>query len=550
MSSFVSMYERLDRTMSTAEKQRVLAAWFGAAGDADLAWAVWVLSGRRVRRAVSGARLRDWAADHTGLPAWLIASCYHTVGDLSETLANLCAQGQGRVDVGLADFMERDIVPMEQRSDDEQRAVVMRWWRELDEPTCFIAHKLLGGAFRVGVSATMVARALASATGTAQSSVEHRLMGNWQPSATFGARLRDATSDNARSHPFPFYLATQLDEPAERLGPPEEWLAEWKWDGIRAQLIARGGEVFLWSRGEELVTERFPEIAAAAGALPGGTVLDGEIVIVREDRVQPFAVLQTRIGRKHIGPRLLRESPAVFIAFDVLEHGGADCRGLALRERRATLEALVGARGTLRVSERPPAATWEARAALRGESRRRGVEGLMLKRWSSPYRSGRPRGDWWKWKVDPYTADAVLVYAQSGSGKRAAQYTDYTFAVWDGAALVPVAKAYSGLDNEEIRRLDAWIRSHTTERFGPVRAVEPQQVFELGFEAIQYSSRHKAGIAVRFPRILRWRTDKAPGDANTLDDLRRLIAVAAEENPARRLAPPSAAPSLFDAPDV
>jgi DNA ligase-1 len=335
------------------------------------------------------------------------------------------------------------------------------------------------------------------------------------------------------------------------LGERADWQAEWKWDGIRAQLIVRGGDVHAWSRGEELVTERFPEIAAAARSLPEGTVLDGEIVVIVGDRVQPFSVLQTRIGRKTISPHVLRTAPACFLAFDLLEHEGADIREWPLDDRRARLDALLAGQGVIRVSEVLQAASWEELVTWREGSRARGVEGLMLKRRASPYRSGRPRGDWWKWKVDPYTMDAVLVYAQAGHGKRAALHTDYTFAVWDGDTLVPVAKAYSGLDNTEIARLDAWVRGHTTERWGPVRAVEPMHVFELGFEAIQRSTRHKAGIAVRFPRILRWRTDKLAREANSIDDLRRLIVSASEENPARRTPPaPPPALSLFDGMDV
>jgi DNA ligase-1 len=553
---FVRLFEALDRTTSTIAKRDALERYFGAAPPADLAWAVFFLSGRRLRKPLGGGKLRDWASAHTGLPAWLIEESYHTVGDLAETLAILCARGgaggAGASEPSLAGFIERDIVPLAGLPDEEQHAVVRRWWKALDEPACFIAHKLVTGAFRVGVSATLVAKALARVAGKPAAAIEHRLMGEWEPTAAFATRLL-APSDGVadRSRPYPFYLATQIDMAPPELGDRSGWLAEWKWDGIRAQLIVRGGDVFLWSRGEELVTERFPEIATAARALPDGTVLDGEIVILRGERVQPFAVLQTRIGRKNLTPRLLRDSPAVMLAFDVLEHEGRDVRDRPLQERRATLEALLRQDSTLRCSPVLDGATWEALAEARCSSRERGVEGIMLKRLGSPYRGGRPRGDWWKWKVDPYTMDAVLVYAQAGHGKRSALYTDYTFAVWDGEDLVPVAKAYSGLDNAEIARLDSWIRAHTIERFGPVRAVEPVHVFELGFEAIQRSTRHKAGIAVRFPRILRWRTDKPVREANTLADLRALIAAAVRENPARVTPDESRAPapSLFDAID-
>ena len=547
---FVALFEALDRTTSTNARRAALERYFAGAPPADLAWAVFFLSGRRLRRPLSGGKLRDWASAHAGLPPWLIEESYHAVGDLAETLAILCARGRGttaRAGDSLAGFIERDVVPLAGLADADQHAVVRRWWETLDEPACFIAHKLVTGAFRVGVSATLVARALAAVAGKPTAAIEHRLMGEWEPGPAFAERLLAATDGTAdRSRPYPFFLATQLDIPVEDLGERSAWLAEWKWDGIRAQVIVRGGDVFLWSRGEELVTARFPEVATAARALPDGTVLDGEVIIFRDGRVQPFAVLQTRIGRKHLTPRLLRESPAVFLAFDVLEAGGADFRERPMDERRRMLEALVGTDGTLRCSPALSETSWVELARVRAESRSRGVEGLMLKRRDSPYRGGRPRGDWWKWKVDPYTMDAVLVYAQAGHGKRSALYTDYTFAVWDGEVLVPVAKAYSGLDNAEIVRLDRWIRTHTIERFGPVRAVEPVHVFELGFEAIARSGRHRSGIAVRFPRILRWRDDKPAREANTIADLRALLAVAAQENPARAV-PDEEGPSLFDA---
>ncbi len=548
---FGDLYRALDETTSTNEKRDALAAYATDASDADLAWAVFVLTGRRMRRPVSGNVMRDWASQHTGLPAWLIEASYHAVGDLSETLAILCSRGQGNAppDLSLAEFMEQEVLPLGAAEPDEQRQVLQRWWDTLDERDCFLAHKLVGGALRVGVSATLAVRGFAKGLGYAPSVVEHRLMGTWEPTAAFGARLRAADDGAAdRSRPYPFYLASPLGDSPESSGERDEWLAEWKWDGIRAQLIVRGGEVFLWSRGEERLTERFPDLVVPAGHLPDGTVLDGEIVIKRDGVVQPFAVLQTRIGRTNLSAKVLRDSPAVFLAFDLIEWGGEDWRERSLRERREVLAQLLGASGTgpLQLSQAVVAPDWAALAGLRAQSRSLGVEGIMLKRWSSPYRSGRPRGDWWKWKIEPFTMDAVLVYAQAGSGKRASLYTDYTFAVWDGDTLVPVAKAYSGLDDEEIARLDRWIRAHTKERFGPVRVVEPVHVFELGFEAIQRSSRHKAGIAVRFPRILRWRTDKPAREADTLPALHRLLEQAAAAHPAQPAQAEPEAPSLFD----
>lgn len=558
LAAFVALYQALDRTTATGAKVAALERYLRAATPLDAVWAIHVLTGRRGRRPVAARLLRAWAAEHAALPEWLVDASYHAVGDLAETLALLCARGEGGAvtTASLAGFLELEVHALARESEAAQRARVVAWWRAFDAEALLVVHKLLTGGFRVGVSATLVARALAAVLGREPAQVAHRLMGAWTPSEEFAQRLLaadDAAAD--RSRPYPFYLASPIEGEVVALGARDEWLAEWKWDGIRAQLLVRGGEVFLWSRGEELITARFPEVTLAARGLPDGTVLDGELVPWRDGRVLPFGVLQTRIGRTNLTVRTLREAPVVMLAFDVLELGGEDRRGATQRERRAALEALLAplpAEGALRLSPLIAVAGWEALAALREESRARGVEGVMLKRGDAPYRVGRPRGDWWKWKVAPHTVDAVLVHAQAGHGRRASLYTDYTFAVLDGEALVPVAKAYSGLDDAEIRRLDAWIRAHTLQRFGPVRTVEPHHVFELGFEGIQRSTRHKAGVALRFPRILRWRTDKAVRDAGTLAELQALVASAdaagaGEGRQARRRPAPGSQPlSLFD----
>lgn len=589
---FVDLFEALDRTTATTGKRAALEAYFRASPPRDLAWAVFFLTGRRLRRLIAARELRSWAAAHTGLPPWLIEECYHTVGDLAETLAILCARGsRGEsaapaaaelsesaevtaggppqlevipetailpnhsvptpiISTALADFVEQRLAPLATMRPDAQRREITAWWNELGERECFIAHKLVTGAFRVGVSASLVAKTLAAVAGRQVATIEHRLMGDWQPDTGFATRLlaqEDTASEPGR--PYPFFLASPLEDDPSTLGDASGWLAEWKWDGIRAQLVVRGGTVYLWSRGEELVSDRFPEITAAARALPDGTVLDGEIVIWRDGRPLPFTALQTRIGRRNVTPRVLQDTPAVLFVFDQLEHAGVDYRDQPLSVRRQSLEALLGgASSTLRASPRVTAESWESLRELRMESRQRGVEGLMLKRWSSPYGVGRPRGDWWKWKVAPFTIDAILMYSQPGHGRRAALYTDHTFAVRDGEALVPVAKAYAGLTDEENRRLDAWIRAHTLERFGPVRAVQPTHVFELGFEAIQRSTRHKSGIALRFPRILRWRTDKGPQDADTLSHLQSMIGATQHEDAQRQGGSrrTDATPSLFD----
>jgi DNA ligase-1 len=448
------------------------------------------------------------------------------VGDGAETAALVLDQVavEEIEELPLGAWVEDRILPLRDLEPAAQQDRVTGWWRGLDRLQRFILLKLLTGELRVGVSQTLVVRALAQAATLPATTVAARIMGDWAPSAEwFAGLLSHAHTDEDRSRPYPFFLAAPLEAPVETLGSRDDWIVEWKWDGIRAQLIQRGGAVHLWSRGEEVITHRFPEIAAAATHLPDGTVLDGEVLAFRDDRPLPFAALQQRIGRQKQVAQMARAVPVVFMAYDLLEEGGIDARGRPLEERRRVLESHLTTPGVLRPSSIIAAGTWAELTALRSESRALGVEGLMLKRRLSLYGVGRRRGDWWKWKIDPYTIDAVLIYAQPGSGRRASLLTDYTFGVWDGGELVPIAKAYSGLSNEEIAELDRWIRRHTRERFGPVRHVEPVHVFELGFEGIARSARHRAGVAVRFPRMLRWRTDKKPEEADTIETVRALL---------------------------
>jgi DNA ligase-1 len=516
--------------------------------------------------------MHEWTLQLTGLPEWLVRESYSIVGDFAEAIALLLdgrvqkdppyVRGPGPFGPGgtrlpfgepeprpfpahvegvtLAEWIEQRILPLAQADDDERRVRVTTWWSRLERREVFLLNKLLTGEFRVGVSHTLVVRAVAQLASLPTAVVEHRLMGTWEPSAaTFAALIGPEGPEDDPSRPYPFCLASPLEADVATLGARDEWLAEWKWDGIRAQLIHRRGQVFLWSRGEELITERFPEIVAGAAGLPAGTVLDGEILAYADGMPRPFADLQHRIGRE----RRVRETavavPVVFLVYDLLEDEGRDIRDQPLRHRRARL---LGVQADLKVrlyerrivsnpllvSEEVEGETWADLAIRRGESRTRHVEGLMLKRWTSPYRPGRRRGDWWKWKIDPFTMDAVLIYAQPGSGRRASVFTDYTFGVWDDGELVPVAKAYSGLSDQEIDEVDRWVRRHTTQRFGPVSAVEPVHVFELGFERIASSTRHKSGVAVRFPRILRWRRDKSPEEADTLEQLRRMLPAESE----------------------
>ncbi|MCK5771465.1 ATP-dependent DNA ligase [Algiphilus sp.] len=527
MRRFAELFEALDGTRATGRKLALMQAYFAAADDADVAWGLYFLTGRRLKRVIAPGRLRAIAAGAAGIPDWMLERSHAHVGDLAETIALL-------LDDGNAVPSER---PLAQwvgalkalRDADEARVAerLTQWWRALPRLECFLLNKLLTGSLRVGVSAGLATRALAAAIEQDENLVAQRLMGDWQPDAGLLAQLRaPPEAGTIASQPYPFCLAAPLEGEPATLGALADHLVEWKWDGIRAQLIRREGRVFLWSRGEELLDGRFPEVGAAAMALPDGHVLDGEL-LVWTDGVRPFGALQRRINKQKPGLKLLREAPVVFLAYDLLEADGADGRAMPARDRRARLEALIAGHGgdatPLRLSPLVAATDWQRLAALRAEARSRGVEGFVLKRADAPYTRGRRRGVWWKWKVDPLTVDAVLVYAQAGHGRRSNLYTDYTLAVWDGAALVPVAKAYSGLTDAELTEMDRWIRRHTVERFGPVRSVRPEQVFEIAFEGIQPSSRHKAGLAVRFPRIHRWRRDKPAAEAGTLDELRGLL---------------------------
>jgi DNA ligase-1 len=536
------LFDAIDRTTSTNAKVSAMARYFREAPSADAAWAVFFLTGRRLKRLVPYAAIHDWTLAATGLPSWIIEESYSVVGDGAETAAlvldQLPAVDSAEPPLSLSQWVEDRIVPLRGMDPAAQRARVMEWWAPLDRLQRFVLLKMVTGELRVGVSQTLVVRALAQAADLPIATIAARLMGDWTPSPEwFTSLIAHESTDVDHSRPYPFFLASPLEDDPATLGAPSDWLLEWKWDGIRAQLVRRTGAVHLWSRGEELITQRFPEIAAAATRLPDGTVLDGEVLAFRDDRPLPFSALQQRIGRQKQVAQMARVVPVVFMTYDILEQDGVDIRPLPLVDRRSRLTALLSGtasdgsgQGVIRSSPIVSGDSWQALAGQRRESRARGVEGLMLKRATSAYGVGRRRGDWWKWKIDPYTIDAVLIYAQPGSGKRASLLTDYTFGVWHEGTLVPVAKAYSGLSNDEIAEMDKWIRRHTIERFGPVRHVEPVHVFELGFEAIARSPRHKSGIAVRFPRMLRWRHDKRAEEADTLENVRRLLD-SVESNP-------------------
>jgi DNA ligase-1 len=527
VKAFADLFTAVDETTATGEKVAALEHYFRSAPPADAAWAVHFLIGRRPKRLVRTALLVAWAREEADIPEWLFEESYHAVGDLAEAIGLLLPDAGAPSEQSLAWWVEERLLPLRGEDEAAQRTAVVGAWRELARRERFVWNKLITGGFRVGVSQQLVVRALARAGGVAEEVIAHRLMGAWEPSAGFYQRLvsRD-TADADWSRPYPFYLAYPLEQPPDALGDVAEWQAEWKWDGIRAQLIRRHGQTFLWSRGEDLLSGRFPEVERIGEFLPDGTVIDGELLPWRNGAPLAFAQLQRRIGRKVLGRKILDAVPVALIAYDLLEDAGKDVRPLAFAERRARLARLIAHLPTgasMLLSPAVDAVHWDELVAARVAARERHAEGLMLKRRASPYGVGRRRGDWWKWKVDPLSVDAVLIYAQPGHGRRAGLYTDYTFGVWDGDQLIPFAKAYSGLTDEEIRHVDAFVRRNTVERFGPVRTVKPELVFELAFEGIQHSPRHKSGIAVRFPRMARWRHDKPAAEADTLDAVRALL---------------------------
>ena len=524
MKAFTELYSQLDQTTKTSTKVEVMKNYFNKVDAASASWAIALLTGKRPKRPIKSGDVRAWALELSGIPGWLFEECYAVAGDQAETVSLLIPKGKGGNDEPLSHLMD-ELASIGKESDDKKKNWLLGKWQESSREEIFILNKLISGSFRVGVSQQLVYKALAKAYELDERDVAHRLMGNWVPGPELlDQKLLNQTGQD-HSRPYPFYLAYQLDVNLEELGTPAEWQVERKFDGIRGQLVARNGELHVWSRGEELMTEKFVEFDALKTVLPPGTVIDGEVLPIKDGRILSFNEMQKRIGRKNLSKKMLQDVPLCLMCYDLLEHLGEDMRAEKLVDRRTKLESLVRKINSplLQLSPLLDFKNWEELEALRQESKNMGCEGLMLKRRESVYETGRRRGSWWKWKVDPYTVDAVLIYAQPGHGRRANLYTDYTFAIWDNGELVPFTKAYSGLTDKEIVEVDNWIKKNTLEKFGPVRSVKAELVFEIAFEGIQASTRHKSGIALRFPRISRWRQDKKKEEINTKADLLQLI---------------------------
>ncbi|MBO9201486.1 MULTISPECIES: ATP-dependent DNA ligase [Niastella] len=529
MAEFAALIFSLGTSTKTNDKLQALSTYFSHANEKDKVWVIALFSGRRPRRTVNGTQLTAWCCELVELPVWLFQECYHTVGDLSETIALLIPDNKDsstyKASHSLHYYVEQ-FQQLEKGTEQEKKTFILQSWQELSSQERFVFNKLLSGTFRVGVSQKLMVNALARTVQLEPNIIAHRISGNWAPATTsFEQLLSEQSTQTDFSKPYPFYLAYALEGPLQDLGEPTDWQAEWKWDGIRGQIIKRNDQLFVWSRGEDLITDKFPEYTILQSKLDNGIVLDGEILPYNDGQVLNFNVLQTRIGRKNITKKNLQEAPVGFFAYDLLELNGEEIRHWALSERRAALEKLVASLqlSWLQLSPMVTFNNWEELTTIREQSRSLNSEGLMLKRRSSAYQVGRKRGDWWKWKIDPLTIDAVMIYAQKGTGRRSNLYTDYTFAVKDGDKLVPFTKAYSGLTDKEFAQVDAFVKKNSLEKFGPVRTVKPELVFEIAFEGIAASNRHKSGVALRFPRISRWRTDKLPNDINTLEDLKQML---------------------------
>jgi DNA ligase 1 len=524
---FAQLVTELSSSTKTNDKLQSLVDYFATAPDADKVWVIALFSGRRPRRGVNLKLMRQWCIELAQIPDWLFTECHHTVGDFSETLALLLSKTETlqHENQNLSYYLQK-LISIEKEDETVKKNFIVESWEQMNAEEKFVFNKLITGAFRIGVSQKTIVNALAKVVDVSPSIIAHRISGNWDPLTTsFSELLSETAAVTDFSKPYPFYLAYAIDDSVENLGDPQLWQAEWKWDGIRGQMIKRNNELFVWSRGEELMTHKFPEYFILKDLLPDGIVLDGEIIPAVDNKPLPFAVLQTRIGRKNISKKQLQEAPISFFAYDLLEYNYEDWREKPLIERRNKLEEILSSiqNKSIQISEKINFDSWDELGEIKKKSRDKNSEGIMLKRKDSVYKVGRKRGDWWKWKIDPLIIDCVMVYAAKGSGSRSNLYTDYTFAVKDGNELITFTKAYSGLTDKEFAQIDYFVKRNSLEKFGPVRTVKPELVFEIAFEGIAASNRHKSGVALRFPRMNRWRKDKTVDEINTLDDLKEML---------------------------
>lgn len=529
MQQFAHLYRELEESTKTTHKLNALVKYLGEVGKEDRLWTIALFTHRRPRRTIQTSFLRLWATELSHLPEWLFEESYHSVGDLAETISLVVPKATETSNLTLSQWILK-IVEQKDKTEEEKKSFTIDAWNHLSKDERFLFNKLITGGFRIGISQKMMTKAVAKLIGEEENKVAHRLMGNWSPlDITYDDLLINTDWQNDRSKPYPFYLAYALEDKTETLGDAKDWSAEWKWDGIRSQFIKRDGEIFIWSRGEELITDKYPEFHKLAETQIDNYVIDGELIVFKEGQIRPFNEMQKRIGRKKPGKKTLSDYPCAIFAYDLLELAGEDLRQMSFKERRDKLESLIE-----NINKESPDLfyfsssinfeSWEQLVDIRKTARSQRAEGLMLKDQSSIYNIGRKKGGWWKWKLDPYTIDAVLLYAQKGHGRRANLYTDFTFAVWrDDGTLVPFTKAYSGLTDAAFAEITKFVNKNTIERFGPVRSVKPELVFELAFEGIHISTRHKSGIALRFPRMKRWRKDKPASEANTLADLKQLL---------------------------
>ncbi len=526
MKDFAELITALDQTTKTTVKVKALLHFFEQSSAQDKLWAIALFTHRRPKRQVNTTKLRAWAAAYAKVPLWLFEESYHIVGDLAETIALILPEAKAKSANSLSDWIAY-LMNLKDKEEDQKKQSVLNAWNQLDKTERFVFNKLITGGWRIGVSQNLTVQALAKYTGKEAPEISHRLMGNWSPeSDSFEQLIFEENVQADQSKPYPFYLAYALEEAPEKLGDLSDWQAEWKWDGIRSQLIKRAGAIYLWSRGEDLITDKFPEFQLLKNNLPDGIAIDGELMPFKDDKPLSFQILQTRIGRKNVTKKILNDCPVIIMAYDLLEFEGKDIKQKPLSFRRNKLEEVieqVNKLDLLRTSAIVKADSWIALNEKRQQARSLHNEGLMLKLKSSSYKTGRKRGEWWKWKIEPFSIDGVLIYAMRGHGRRANLYTDYTFGVWDGDQLVSFTKAYSGLTDAEFVEVDRFVKRNTLERYGPVRTVKPELVFELHFEGIAVSKRHKSGLALRFPRMHRWRKDKVAREANSLQDLQLLL---------------------------